>query len=69
MKALRIKTQRILAKLERDTRRAGLLHHLEAARALAANGLPVREIEFMTRWLFTKEAIAALRDAVKAKQH
>lgn len=61
MKKLSIKTQRVLRELEREAREADVLHHLRAARELAKDGASVREIEYLTRWLFSKEAITALR--------
>jgi hypothetical protein len=68
MKTLPAKTQRVLAELEREARRAGVEHHLRAARELAKDNLPTRQIQFMTRWLFSKEAIAALRAEARASQ-
>ena len=68
MKKLPAKTQRMLATLEREAARVGASHHLRAARRLAATGKSATEIEGMTRWLFTKQAIAALLAEAKTKR-
>jgi hypothetical protein len=61
MRTLSAKTQRQLDELEREAKHSGVEHHLRAAREMASRGKSVREIEFMTRWLFSKDAIDALR--------
>jgi hypothetical protein len=61
MKKLPVKTQRLLSELEVAARANGVAHHWLAARELARRRVPAREIEFMTRWLFSKEAIKALQ--------
>ena len=53
-------SKRIIENLEQVAEREGLTEHLAAARELARDGLPVDQIHFMLRGLFSETAIAAL---------
>ncbi len=54
-------TQRkIIAELESATCQDGLEHHLEAARALARDGIDAETMAGMMRFMFSNAQIAAL---------
>ena len=58
----RIKAERVMQRLERDARAAGVVHHFEAWRApLTEAGWVPEELAMFLHWLFTKETMARLR--------
>lgn len=54
------KQRSIVAELERDARRDALEHHLEAARALAADNIDAATIEGMMRGMYSRPELQAL---------
>ena len=50
----------ILRDLAADARRDGLDHHLEAARALARDGVDATTIEGMMRFMYSRQDIEAM---------
>lgn len=54
------KQRAVIAELELDSRHDGFEHHLEAARALADDGIDAATIEGMMRFMFSRAQINAL---------
>ena len=60
MKVMTKRQRDIIAELESTARHDGLEHHLEAARALADDGIDAATIAGMMRFMFSRAQINAL---------
>ena len=60
--------RQIMAQLARDAQTEGLEHDLEAAQALARDGLAVETIEGMMRGMFSRPQIRAMLAEAKTER-